>query len=168
MYQAIDACSDLLEQFGGHKYAAGLTLKLDNIEAFSERFNEVVRQQIKPEMLIPQISIDDELMLHEIDQKFVRVLNQFAPFGPGNMKPVFVSHQVFCEENIYTVGDNHLKMSVFDESKPSHKLACIGFNLGQYVDQLAPGIPFSIAYTIEENTWNSKTTIQLNVKDIRI
>lgn len=168
LYQAIDACSDLLEQFGGHKYAAGLTLKLENIEAFSERFNEVVRQQIKPEMLIPQISIDDELMLHEINQKLVRVLNQFAPFGPGNMKPVFVSHQVFCEENVYTVGETHLKMTVFQESKPSHKLACIGFNLGQYVNQLASGVPFSMVYTIEENTWNNSTTIQLNIKDIRV
>lgn len=168
LYQAIDACSDLLEQFGGHKYAAGLTLKLENIEAFSERFNEVVRQQIKPEMLIPQISIDDELMLHEIDQKFVRVLNQFAPFGPGNMKPVFVSHLVFCEENIYTVGDNHLKMTVFQENNPSKKYACIGFNLGHFVNQLAPGVPFSMVYTIEENTWNNSTTIQLNIKDIRV
>jgi len=168
LYQAIDACSDLLEQFGGHKYAAGLTLKLENVTAFSERFNEVVSQQIEPEMLIPQLSIDDEIQLHEIDQKFLRILNQFAPFGPGNMKPVFVSHQVFCEENVYTVGETHLKMTVFQESKPSHKLACIGFNLGKYVEQLAPGVPFSIAYTIEENTWNNKTTIQLNVKDIRV
>lgn len=168
LYQAIDACSDLLEQFGGHKYAAGLTLKLENIEAFSERFNEVVRQQIKPEMLIPQISIDDELMLHEINQKFVRVLNQFAPFGPGNMKPVFVSHLVFCEENIYTVGDNHLKMTVFQENNPSKKYACIGFNLGHFVNQLALGVPFSMVYTIEENTWNNSTTIQLNIKDIRL
>jgi single-stranded-DNA-specific exonuclease len=168
LYQAIDACSDLLEQFGGHKYAAGLTLKLENIAAFSERFNEVVSQQIEPEMLIPQLSIDDEIQLHEIDQKFLRILNQFAPFGPGNMKPVFVSHQMFCEENVYTVGETHLKMTVFQESEPSHKLACIGFNLGKYVDQLAPGVPFSIAYTIEENTWNNKTTIQLNIKDIRV
>lgn len=168
LYQAIDACSDLLEQFGGHKYAAGLTLKLENVTAFSERFNEIVSQQIEPEMLIPQLSIDDEIQLHEIDQKFLRILNQFAPFGPGNMKPVFVSHQVFCEENVYTVGETHLKMTVFQESKPSHKLACIGFNLGQYVNQLASGVPFSIAYTIEENTWNNKTTIQLNIKDIRI
>lgn len=168
LYQAIDACSDLLEQFGGHKYAAGLTLKLENVTAFSERFNEVVRQQIEPEMLIPQISIDDELMLHEIDQKFVRVLNQFAPFGPENMRPVFVSHQVFCEENVYTVGDNHLKMTVFQENNPSKKLSCIGFNLGKYAEQLAQGVPFSIVYNIEENTWNNNTSIQLNIKDIRV
>lgn len=168
LYNAIDACSDLLEQFGGHKYAAGLTLKIENLEAFSNRFNDVVTEQIEDYMLIPQLSIDDELPLSEINPKFVRVLNQFGPFGPGNMRPVFVSHQVFCEENVYKVGDNHLKMNVFQESNPNHKLACIGFNLGKYMDEIAAGVPFSIVYNIEENTWNGNTTIQLSIKDIRI
>ena len=168
LYTAIDACSDLLEQFGGHKYAAGLTLKQENLEAFSTRFNEVVTAQIEDYMLVPQLTIDDELPLSEINPKFVRVLNQFGPFGPGNMRPVFVSHQVFCEENVCKVGENHLKMNVFQESNPNHKLACIGFNLGNYMDEVAAGIPFSIVYNIEENIWNGSTTIQLNIKDIRV
>ena len=168
LYNAIDACSDLLEQFGGHKYAAGLTLKPENLEAFSARFNEVVTAQIEEYMLVPQLTIDDELPLSEINPKFVRVLNQFGPFGPGNMRPVFVSHQVFCEENVYKVGENHLKMNVFQEANPNHKLACIGFNLGSYIDEIDSGVPFSIVYNIEENTWNNTTTIQLNIKDIRL
>ncbi|MGE0561873.1 MAG: single-stranded-DNA-specific exonuclease RecJ [Flavobacteriales bacterium] len=168
LYNAIDACSDLLEQFGGHKYAAGLTLKSENLTAFSTKFNEVVTAQIEDYMLIPQITIDADLNLSEINQKFVRVLNQFGPFGPDNMRPVFVSHQVFCDENVYTVGEKHLKMNVFQENKPNHKIACIGFNLGDYKNEIAPGVPFSIVYNIEENTWNGNTTIQLNIKDIRL
>ncbi len=168
LYNAIDACSDLLEQFGGHKYAAGLTLKPENLVAFSSKFNEVVTAQIEDYMLIPQLTIDGELDLSSINQKFIRVLNQFGPFGPGNMRPVFVSHQVFCEENVYTVGEKHLKMNVFQENNPNHKLACIGFNLGDYKNEIAAGVPFSIVYNIEENTWNGNTTIQLNIKDIRI
>ena len=168
LYNAIDACSDLLEQFGGHKYAAGLTLKPENLGAFSNKFNEVVTAQIEDYMLIPQITIDDEINLSEFDQKFVRVLNQFGPFGPGNMRPVFVSHQVFCEENVHIVGENHLKMNVFQEDNPNQKLACIGFNLGEYKNEIGAGVPFSIVYNVEENTWNGNTTIQLNIKDIRI
>lgn len=168
LYNAIDACSDLLEQFGGHKYAAGLTLKPENLNAFSNKFNEVVTAQIEDYMLIPQITIDDKINLSEIDQKFVRVLNQFGPFGPGNMRPVFVSHQVFCDENVYTIGENHLKMNVFQEDNPNQKLACIGFNLGEYKNEIAAGVPFSIVYNVEENTWNGNTTTQLNIKDIRI
>lgn len=168
LYSAIDACSDLLEQFGGHKYAAGLTMKLENLTAFSTKFNEVVAAQIEDYMLIPQITIDDELNLADINQKFVRLLNQFGPFGPGNMRPTFVSHQVFCEENVYTVGDNHLKITVFQETNPKLKISCIGFNLGKFKNELAAGVPFSVVYNIEENTWNGNTTIQLTIKDIRL
>ncbi len=167
LYNAIDACSDLLEQFGGHKYAAGLTLKLENLASFSTKFDQVVREQIKDYMLIPQLAIDDELELIAVNPKFVKVLNQFAPFGPGNMRPIFVSHQVFCDDNIYTVGENHLKMTVFQESNPSHKISCIGFHLGKYAEQLAPGVPVSIVYSIEENFWNNTTSIQLSIKDIK-
>lgn len=168
LYQAIDACSDLLEQFGGHKYAAGLTLKPENLSAFSAKFNDVVSTQIEEYMLTPQITIDTELELGEIDQKFVRILNQFAPFGPGNMRPVFMTNNVFCDEYITTVGDNHLKVNVYQEDNPSLKFSCIGFNLGTFKDELAPGVPFSIVYNVEENTWNGNTTIQLNIKDIRL
>ncbi len=168
VYNAIDACSDLLEQFGGHKYAAGLTMKLENLDAFIEKFEEVVTEQIEEHMLTPQINIDAELKLDQINDSFYKILKQFAPTGPGNMRPVFMSENVFCTANSRTVGENHLKMEVFQEENPDLKFSCIGFNLGQQLDEIAEGVPFSMVYNIEENTWNGITTIQLNVKDLKL
>lgn len=167
VYAAIDACSDLLEQFGGHTAAAGLTLKKENVEDFIHKFEEVVNEQIDEELLTPVVEIDVELTLSQIDDKFNRVLKQFAPFGPYNMRPVFKTENVLVDY-VGTVGDNHLKMTLFEADNPTHKLNCIGFNLGKYANDIAPGLPFSIAYNIEENYWNGQTTLQLNVKDIKI
>ena len=167
VYNAIDACSDLLEQFGGHTAAAGLTLKKENIDAFIKKFEEVVCEQIDEELLTPVVEIDAELTLSQIDDKFNRVLKQFAPFGPHNMRPVFKTENVLVDY-VGLVGDKHLKMSVFEADNPSYKLSCIGFNLGKYANDLAPGVPFSIAYNIEENHWNGQTTLQLNVKDLKV
>lgn len=166
VYNAIDACSDLLEQFGGHTAAAGLTLKKENVDAFIKKFEEVVCEQIDEELLTPVVEIDAELTLSQIDDKFNRVLKQFAPFGPHNMRPVFKTDNVLVDY-VGLVGDKHLKMTVFEAENPTHKLSCIGFNLGKYVNDLAPGMPFSIAYNIEENYWNGQTTLQLNVKDLK-
>ena len=168
VYNAIDACSDLLDQFGGHKYAAGLTLPLENIDAFIQKFEEVVAAQIDPELLIPQISIDAKLELKQINDKFYKILNQFAPCGPGNMRPVFMSENVFMSETSRVVGNNHLKMEVFQEENSKLKFSCIAFNLGHQLTEIAEGVPISIVYNIEENYWNGKTTLQLNVKDIKI
>lgn len=166
VYNAIDACSDLLEQFGGHTAAAGLTLKKENVDAFIKKFEEVVCEQIDEELLTPVVEIDAELTLSQIDDKFNRVLKQFAPFGPHNMRPVFKTENVLVDY-VGLVGDKHLKMTVFEADNPSHKLSCIGFNLGKYANDLAPGMPFSIVYNIEENYWNGQTTLQLNVKDLK-
>ena len=170
VYDAIDACSDLLEQFGGHKYAAGLTMKVENIEAFTQKFEEVVTAQIDPELLIPQIGIDSKLDLHQITTKFNKILKQFAPTGPGNMRPTFMSENVFITNNSRKIGADktHLKLEVFQEDYPLLKFNCIGFGLGEFLDDLDEGIPFSIVYSIEENHWNNRTTLQLNIKDIKI
>lgn len=168
VYNAIDACSDLLEQFGGHKYAAGLTMKLENLDAFIEKFEAVVNEQIDDELLIPQVTIDAKLELNQINDKFYSILKQFAPTGPSNMRPVFMSENVFSTSNSRIVGDNHLKLEVFQEDNTDLKFACIGFNLGHFLDEIAEGVPFSIVYNIEENTWNGMTSIQLNVKDLKV
>lgn len=168
VYNAIDACSDLLDQFGGHKYAAGLTMPLENLETFILKFEEAVAAQIDPELLIPQIGIDAKLDFNQITDKFYKILNQFAPCGPGNMRPVFMSENVFISETSRVVGNNHLKMEVFQEENPKLKFSCIAFNLGHQLEEIAEGVPFSIVYNIEENYWNGKTTLQLNVKDIKV
>tara|TARA_R110001592_G_scaffold16011_3_gene68621 strand:- start:1122 stop:2828 length:1707 start_codon:yes stop_codon:yes gene_type:complete len=168
VYNAIDACSDLLEQFGGHKYAAGLTMKLENLDAFIEKFEEVVNEQIDDELLIPQVNIDSKLELTQINDKFYSILKQFAPTGPSNMRPVFMSENVFSTYNSRIVGENHLKLEVFQEENPDLKFACIAFNRGHLLDEIAEGVPFSIVYNIEENIWNGNTTLQLSIKDLKV
>lgn len=165
LYEALCGCSDLLIQFGGHKYAAGLTMHPENVEAFTNRFEEVVSATIKPEQLIQQILIDAELHLSQIDPKFFRVLNQFAPFGPENMAPVFLSKNVYVSGNAGMVGTNHIKMTVIQEGSPGFD--SIGFNLGEHLPNLKKDVPFDICYSIEENIWREKRSIQLNVKGIR-
>ena len=165
LYEALCECKDLLIQFGGHKYAAGLTMYPENIEAFKTRFEEVVSATILPEQLIQQIQIDAELRLSQIEPKFFRILNQFAPFGPENMAPVFISKNVYVSGNAGLVGQAHIKMAVMQEGSPAFD--CIAFNHGEYLPQLKPGVPFDICYSIEENIWRERRTIQLNIKGIR-
>jgi single-stranded-DNA-specific exonuclease len=166
LYEALCGCSDLLIQFGGHKYAAGLTLHDSNVEAFSNRFEEVVSATIQPELLIQQIQIDAELRLSQIEPKFFRILSQFAPFGPENMAPVFLTKNVYVSGNAGLVGENHLRMVVIQEGAPG--FSCIAFNHGEYLSKIKKDIPFDICYTIEENTWQERRTVQLNVKGIRV
>jgi len=165
LYEALCECKDLLIQFGGHKYAAGLTMLPENVEAFKDRFEEVVSATILPEQLIQQIQIDAELRLSQIEPKFFRILNQFSPFGPENMAPVFISKNVYVSGNAGLVGQAHIKMAVTQEGSPAFD--CIAFNHGEYLSQLKPGIPFDICYSIEENIWRERRTIQLNIKGIR-
>lgn len=165
LYEALCGCSDLLIQFGGHKYAAGLTMHPENVEAFTDRFEEVVSATIKPEQLIQQIQIDAELRLSQVEPKFFRVLNQFAPFGPENMAPVFLSKNVYVSGLAGMVGGNHIKMTVIQEGSPGFE--CIAFNHGEYLPELNKGVPFDICYSIEENIWKERRTIQLNIKGIR-
>ncbi|ASU35825.1 single-stranded-DNA-specific exonuclease RecJ [Mucilaginibacter xinganensis] len=165
LYEALCGCSDLLIQFGGHKYAAGLTMHPENVEAFAARFEEVVSATIKPEQLIQQIQIDAEIRLNQVEPKFFRILNQFAPFGPENMAPVFISKNVYVSGYAAMVGTNHVKMTVMQDD--SAMFDCIAFNQGEHLPQLKKNMPFDMCYTIEENVWKEKRTIQLNVKGIR-
>jgi len=169
VYNAIEACGDLLDQFGGHKYAAGLTMPIENIGAFSEKFEKEVTNRIEEEMLIPQIIIDAKLEFSQITTNFYKVLKQFAPTGPGNMKPVFLSENVFITNNSRLIGKEktHLRLEVFQESNPEVKLSGIGFNLGGKFEEIDEGVPISIVYSIEENHWNGLTSLQLNIKDIK-
>ncbi|TZF85703.1 single-stranded-DNA-specific exonuclease RecJ (plasmid) [Pedobacter sp. BS3] len=165
LYEALSSCSDLLEQFGGHKYAAGLTMKEENVPAFRQRFEEVVSQTITDDMLVQEITIDACMELENITPKFFRILNQFAPFGPGNMAPVFLSKKVYVNGSASIVGNNHLKMMVYQDNSPVFE--CIGFGLGHHFAEIRKGIPFDICYTIEERIWKEKKSVQLNIKDIR-
>ena len=165
LYEALSECSDLLVQFGGHKFAAGMTLKTENIAAFQQRFEEVVSRTITDEQLTQSISIDAEIALKHIDAKFFRVLKQFEPFGPQNMAPVFLSKNVYTYGSASLVGTNHLKMNVHQNDQNYYN--CIGFNLGEFLPMINSGAPIDICYTIEENVWKEKRTIQLNIKGIR-
>lgn len=174
VYEAIDACSDLLTQFGGHKYAAGLTMPIENIPAFQEKFEEVVSQTIPKELLIPEIKIDAEINLNEIKEsseqglpKFYRVIKQFAPFGPQNMTPIFVTKNLKAKW-VKVVGDDHLKFTAYQETNPVNQFSCIAFGQGEWFDVLNNGQAFDMVYNLEENTWNGSTTLQLNVRDIKI
>ena len=166
LYEALCECKDLLIQFGGHKYAAGLTLAPENVEAFSVRFEKVVCASITDEQLVQEIKIDAELELSQIESKFFRILNQFAPFGPENMSPVFISRNVYVSGYVGLVGENHLKMTVVQEGSPAFD--CIAFGHGNYLAEIKDGKPFDICYHIEENIWRDKRSIQLNIKGIRV
>ncbi len=167
VYNAIEACSDLLEQFGGHKYAAGMTMPLENVPAFQKKFEEVVANSIDDDLLIPEIEIDAELNLADIESKFYRVLKQFAPFGPLNMKPAFISKGVCEKGQARIVGDNHLKLEVVANKNDARGIAGIAFNMGKKMELLKSGEPFDMVYHIEENEWQGRTTLQLMVQDIK-
>ncbi|RZL37177.1 MAG: single-stranded-DNA-specific exonuclease RecJ, partial [Pedobacter sp.] len=166
LYEALLNCSHLLEQFGGHKYAAGLTIKPENLTLFSDEFEKVVSSTISPNLLIPEIKIDCEIELGQIDAKFYRILLQMAPFGPQNMAPVFVSKGVTLVGPAQIVGAKHLKMSVKQQN--SAIFETIAFGLGEYENILTQNKPFSICYTIEENVWKDKKRLQLNIKGIKV
>ena len=169
IYNAIEACSDLLEQFGGHMYAAGLTMKPENVEKFQERFEEVVSSTIEERMLTAELEIDSIINLNEITPSFFKVLKQFEPFGPGNMSPVFMTENVRDTGYSRIVGNNHLKLNLAqDDSTRLRGFDGIAFQAGHHYEVVKRKIPFDVCYTIEENIYNDKTTLQLNVKDIRV
>lgn len=166
VYEALNECSEYLEQFGGHKYAAGLTLDPKNYSAFKNKFEEVVKASIDKNLLIPEITIDLELELSEITPKFFRILQQMGPFGPQNMKPVFKTTSV--RDNGYgkTVGadKSHLKLNIIYGADQKTYNA-IGFGLGNKIKSIKGD--FDIAYSLDENEWNGNTSIQLILKDLK-
>jgi single-stranded-DNA-specific exonuclease len=168
IYNAIESCSDLLDQFGGHMYAAGLTMKLENIDEFIRRFEEVVSSTIEERMLTQEIEIDAKLNLIEITPSFFNVLRQFAPFGPGNMNPVFLSEGVRDTGMSRVVGSNHLRINIAEDQNTRFGIDGIGFNLASYYPFISRKIPFDICYSLEENNYNGRVSIQLNIKDIHV
>ena len=169
LYQAIDACKDLLENFGGHMYAAGLTLKIENIPVFKEKFESVVAQTITPEQLIPQVEIDTEINLKDITPKFFHVLKQFQPFGPENITPVFITKNVVDtgEARIVGTSGEHLKLNLSQKEEPDHIFPAIAFQQAYHLKIANSGKPFDISYSIEENVFRGNVTLQLNIKDIK-
>ncbi len=166
VYDAVDACSDLLEHFGGHKYAAGLSLKPENLVAFQKRFEEYVASTIQENMLTPEIEIDAKICLNDINRKFFRILKQFAPFGPGNMSPIFMTENVIDTGFSRIVGKNHLKFDVVHPHIRGYPISAIAFQQSDSYDIVKAG-PFNITYHIEENEWNGVVKLQLNIMDIK-
>ncbi len=167
VYQAISKCSDLLNQYGGHMYAAGLTMEIDKVDAFIKRFEEVVSDSILEEQLIPQIDIDAEIDLTQINQKLYAILTRMEPFGPENMQPVFVSHNLKIAGFARVLKEQHLKFHVQDAEDDSVKFDAIAFGMAKYSDLVGSGMKFSMAYYIEENSFMGNTSLQLRVKDLK-
>ncbi|MCU0359158.1 MAG: single-stranded-DNA-specific exonuclease RecJ [Bacteroidia bacterium] len=168
IYSAIEQCSELLDQFGGHKFAAGLTLKEENIEAFREKFENVVSKSITPEQLIPRIDIDTEIEFHEINDKFLRILRQFAPHGPENMSPVFCAREVFDTGWGQVFGNNHLKLELFQKSNPALRFQAIAYEKGDYITFFQKKTPMDIVFKLQENGYRGHGGMQLIVEDLRI
>jgi single-stranded-DNA-specific exonuclease len=166
VYDAIDACSQYIEHFGGHKYAAGLSIRPENFEAFCSHFETVVKNSITDEMLIPEVEIDLNIELNQINSKFMRILKQFSPFGPGNMAPVFQTNGVIDTGRARVVGKNHLKFEVVHPETRGFPFPAIAFQQGHHFERILSGEPFNICYHVEENHWNGNVTLQLNIKDI--
>ena len=168
IYDAVDACSEYLEHFGGHKYAAGLSLKEENLESFTKAFKEYVNKHITKEQLVPEVEIDTEILLRDISSRFFRILRQFAPFGPGNLSPLFATHGLVDTGKARIVGKNHLKLEVVHPDISGFPFSAIAFQQGKHYEKISKGKQFSACYHIEENEWNGVKSIQLNIKDIRV
>ena len=167
VYNAIEACSMHLEQFGGHKYAAGMTLKEENYEAFKAAFEKEVRNTISSELLIPEIEIDAEINLSEISPKLIRVLNQFEPFGPENMTPVFLTKNIKDTGYPKLLGKEEEHLKLFVKQENSEGFGAIAFFMGNKLNQISNQKPFDTVYCIDENEFKGTVTVQLRIKDLK-
>lgn len=166
IYDAMKQCEDLLEQFGGHEFAAGLTLEEKNLTEFKRRMNQIAYHGLSGSSFEPELAIDAKLDLSEIDMKFWKLLAQFKPFGPANLRPIFVSEKVKVAGIPSVVGNGHLKMKVKQEG--SGVFDTIGFNMHEFLPGVRGGEAFDIAYVLEENFWNGRRTLQMRLKDIHL
>ena len=167
VYNALNACSEHLEQFGGHMYAAGMTLKEENYQDFKNAFEKAVQQTIDPELLVPEILIDAEINFADIDAKLLRILSQFEPFGPLNMTPIFLSKSVSDTGYAKTIGQNNEHLKLFVKQRNSDGIGAIGFKLGSKLDVVNNKKAFEALYTIDENEFNGNVSLQLQLKDLR-
>jgi len=167
VYNALEACAEHLEQFGGHMYAAGMTLKEENYQKFKDAFEKEVQKTIHPDLLIPEISVDLEINFSDINPKLIRLLSQFEPFGPQNMTPVFMTKKVKDTGYAKALGkdDEHLKL--FLKQNNSEGFGAIGFGLGKKIEVVKNREPFDAVYCIEENEFNGNVTIQMRLKDLK-
>jgi len=169
VYSALEACQEHIEQFGGHKYAAGLTIKEENYENFKNAFENVVTETLSEDCKVEVLEVDDELQFSDITMGFHNILKQFEPFGPGNRAPLFVTKRVIDRGNTKAVGaeNDHLKLHMCTEKERSSEMSGIAFNMGNYADYVSKGLSFDICYSISENEWKGNVSIQLSVKDIK-
>jgi len=166
LYGAISQCGDLLEKFGGHKYAAGLTLDRRNLEAFQERFEQIVSSSLTEEMQSPVVDIDVPIRLDSINSKFNGVMKQMAPFGPENPKPVFEAKNIFVFNSLSSFKEKHLRFLAGQQGN-ENVFSTVGFDMMGYYDRISNGDIFRMAFTLEENTFNGHTSLQLRIKDIK-
>ncbi len=168
LYEAIKECSEYLENYGGHMYAAGLTLKKENLIPFEDKFEKVVAEKITEDILTPVVQIDTYLDFKQITPKFFRILKQFQPFGPGNQSPVFITENVYDNGNGRLVGsgNGHMKLELIQEDEPYRYISAIAFNRAEHFEHLHAGNPVDICYSIAENYYRGIANIQLRVKDI--
>ena len=169
LYQAVESCADILENFGGHMYAAGLTLREEKVEEFTRRFNDYVEANIDPQILIPQVDIDSELTFSDITPDFYASLNRFQPFGPGNNSPVFASRRVINNGDAKLVGAEleHLRMDLMQSERPNTRIQTIAFQQPTHYEWVRSGRPIDICYQIVENRYRGKVSMQLRIKDIK-
>ena len=167
VYNALESCSEHLEQFGGHMYAAGMTLLEENYQTFKDAFEKEVEETIPPELLIPEISIDAEINFEDITPKLMRILQQFEPFGPQNMTPVFLTKNVYDTGYAQKLGADEEHLKLFVRQNNSEGIAAIGFGLGNKMELTTDKKSFEAVYCIDENEWNGKTSVQLRLKDIK-
>lgn len=167
VYNALEACAEHLEQFGGHMYAAGMTLLEENYENFKNAFEKVVQETIHPDLLTPEISYDAEIELSEINPKLIRLLKQFEPFGPENMTPVFYSKNLKDSGYAKAIGNEEEHLKAFIKQGNSESFGAIGFGLGNKLDLISHQKPFEAVYCLDENEFNGTVSLQLRLKDIR-
>ena len=165
IHEAIQTCSQFVDQFGGHKYAAGLSVKLENFEAFAEAFEKVVAKTITESSLVPEVEYDLELELHEINDKMMSLIAQMAPFGPGNTVPIFKTANVKAQNTARVLKDKHLKLQLSGNTR--HTYDAIGFGLAEHFHTVSNGNTFNACYCIEENNYNGRISVQLRLRDIK-
>ena len=166
VHLALEKCADLLEHFGGHKSAAGVSLRQENMRAFVDRFEQLARENLGEEETVPEVEIDAELGFSQITPKFLRILKQFAPFGPDNNVPVFVTRELVDTGNARVVGMKHLKLNAIPIAERSQPYPAIAFQFGECLSRIRRE-RFDLCYSLEENYWRGRTEVQLNVKDIK-
>lgn len=167
VYNALEACAVHLEQFGGHMYAAGMTLKEENYTAFKEAFERVVQETLPPELLTPEVLVDAEINLTDINDKLIRILHQFEPFGPENMTPVFMTRGLNDSGYAKAIGADESHLKLFVKQKGSPGFGAIGFGLGSKLELVAQQAPFDAVYCLDENEFNGAVTVQLRLKDLK-